>query len=217
MREINFREGILMKRLIFLVLSALFLILTLTINHALNTINQERDELIRQLDTLTRLLTEAEDEKDRLQTQLNCRELLSRGGRVMDIMTPSGMSEEDMETALKGTGLEGIGEALVQAEEATGINALVLAGICAHESGWGTSRLAREKNNLAGLGAYDHSPGSAICFESREECVMFLARLLRERPGSLEEIGTWYAADPGWAAKVAGCMRVIVEVAHVIH
>ena len=212
MREINFREGILMKRLIFLVLSALFLILTLTINHALDTINQDRDELIRQLDTLTRLLTEAEDEKDRLQTQLNCRELLSRGGRVMDIMTPSGMSKEDMETALKGTELESIGEALVQAEKATGINALVLAGIIAHESGWGTSRLAREKNNLAGLGAYDHSPESAIRFESREECVMFLAELLRDRPGeSLEEIGGWYASDPRWAAKVAGCMKIITE------
>ena len=213
MREINFREGILMKRLIFLVLSALFLILTLTIDHTIDTINQDRDELIRQLDTLTRLLTEAEDEKDRLQTQLNCRELLSRGGRVMDIMTPSGMSEDDMETALNGTELESIGEALVQAEKATGINALVLAGICAHESGWGTSRLAREKNNLAGLGAYDHSPGSAIRFESREECVMFLAELLRDRPGeSLEEIGEWYASDPRWAAKVAGCMKIIAEV-----
>ena len=129
----------------------------------------------------------------------------------MDIMTPSGMSEEDMETALKGTGLEGIGEALIQAEKATGINALVLAGICAHESGWGRSRIAKEKNNLAGLGAYDHSPGSAICFENREECVMFLARLLRERPGSLEEIGGWYASDPRWAVKVAGCMKMIAE------
>jgi len=202
-----------MNRLIYVILSALIITLTLAVSQVVTFLTEERDELIRQLDTLTRLLTEAEDEKDRFQTQLNCRELLSRDGRVMNIMTPSGMSEEDMETALKGTELESIGEALVEAERETGINALVLAGICAHESGWGTSRLAREKNNLAGLGAYDHSPGSAIRFESREECVMFLAELLRDRPGeSLEEIGTWYASDPRWAAKVAGCMKIIAEV-----
>jgi len=35
--------------------------------------------------------------------------------------------------------------------------------------------------------------------------------ILRERPGSLEEIGTWYASDPGWAAKVAGCVKYIVK------
>lgn len=86
-----------------------------------------------------------------------------------------------------------------------------LAAICAHESGWGTSGLAVTKNNLAGLGAYDHSPGSAIRFENREECVMFLAELLRDRPGeSLEEIGWWYASDKNWAKKVAGCMKLIV-------
>jgi beta-N-acetylglucosaminidase len=89
---------------------------------------------------------------------------------------------------------------------------LVLAAIAAHESGWGRSRIAKEKNNLAGLGAYDHSPGSAIRFESREECVMFLAELLRDRPGeSLEEIGWWYASDPRWAAKAGRCMKIIAE------
>jgi hypothetical protein len=42
---------------------------------------------------------------------------------------------------------------------------------------------------------------------------MFLAELLRDRPGeSLEEIGGWYASDPRWAEKVAGCIKMIVEV-----
>ena len=168
-----------MNRLIYVILSALIITLTLAVSQVVTFLTEERDELIRRLDTLTRLLTEAEDEKDRLQTQLNCRELLPRGGRIMDIMTPSGMSEEDMETALKGTGLEGIGESLVEAEGETGINALVLAGICAHESGWGRSRIAKEKNNLAGLGAYDGQEYSAgIRFDSRADSIMFLARLL---------------------------------------
>jgi len=142
--------------------------------------------------------------------------LPSRGGHqctatTMPVTTPSGFSAARFERAFAGTPLAGIGEALVQAEAETGVNALILAGICAHESGWGQSRLAREKNNLAGLGAYDDAPGRAMRFESRAECVMFLARLLRERPGSLEEIGTWYASDSRWAVKVAGCMRIIAE------
>lgn len=140
----------------------------------------------------------------------------SRGGRqltltTMPLTTPSGYTAERLDRALASTGLAGLGQAFYGAEKDNGINALVLAAICAHESGWGTSRLARDKNNLAGLGAYDCSPGKAMCFDSREECVFYLARLLRDKPGdSLAEIGIWYASDPYWAAKVAGCMKLIV-------
>jgi len=85
---------------------------------------------------------------------------------------------------------------------------VVLAAICAHESGWGTSRLARERNNLAGLGAY--RAGLGMTFDTRAECVEYLAGLLAGRPGSLAEVGAWYAEDPGWSAKVAGCVKKIV-------
>ncbi|NLK53226.1 MAG: glucosaminidase domain-containing protein, partial [Syntrophomonadaceae bacterium] len=104
---------------------------------------------------------------------------------------------------------------LIRAEAATGINSLVLAGIIAHESGWGSSALARDKNNLAGLGAY--RAGMGMTFESRADCIDYLARLLAGRPGTLTEVGAWYAEDPGWAAKVGACVRGMVEVAHVIH
>jgi len=43
----------------------------------------------------------------------------------------------------------------------------------------------------------------AIRFDSREECIFYLARLIADS-GSLEEIGAWYASDPRWAEKVAG-------------
>ena len=117
-------------------------------------------------------------------------------------------------SALSGTGLDGLAPAIVAAGRATGTDPYLLAGIIAHESGWGSSTLARDKNNLAGLGAYDDCPGKAIRFDSREDCVFYLARLIADG-GSLEEIGTWYASDPTWAEKVAGCMRVIGEKNHV--
>lgn len=118
-----------------------------------------------------------------------------------------------LEQALAGTDLAGLGPALVAAEAETGVNAVLLAAIIAHESGWGTSPLARDKNNLAGLGAYDGREYSAgMSFATREESVMFLARLVARNPnGTLDEIGAWYATDPCWAAKVAGCMKIIAE------
>lgn len=138
----------------------------------------------------------------------------SRGGRItlatMPLTTPSGFTVERLDRVLAETGLAGLGQAFYGAEKDTGINGLILAAICAHESGWGTSRLARDKNNLAGLGAYDgREYACGMTFDSRADCIMFLARLLRDRPGTLEQVGHWYASDPGWSGKVAGCVVLI--------
>lgn len=186
----------------------------------------EKDLQLQQLQDLKEQLNEAAERLEELETMLlnlQRTELIvggapgvsgpSRGGRVsvvnMPVTTPSGFSAARFERAFAGTGLEGIGEALALAEAETGINALVLAGIIAHESGWGTSRLARERNNLAGLGAY--GPELGMTFDTRADCIDYLARLLAGRPGTLADVGRWYAADPRWAEKVAGCMRVIIQ------
>ena len=224
-----------LKPWLFILVSALVITGVLAVSAAgeareaeLRELELERDQQLQQLREMRQQLQEVSDRLEELETMLlNLRRMeeivgrstLSRGGRIdattMPVTTPSGFSAARFERAFAGTALAGIGEALILAEAETGVNALVLAGICAHESGWGQSRLAREKNNLAGLGAYDDAPGRAMRFESRAECVMFLAELLRDRPGeSLEEIGGWYASDPRWAAKVAGCMRAIVGETH---
>lgn len=139
-----------------------------------------------------------------------------RDGRItlatMPLTTPSGFTAERLERVFADTELAGLGQAFLAAEQEHGVSAVLLAAICAHESGWGTSRLAREKNNLAGLGAYDGCEyTAALTFESRAECVMYLARLLRDRPGTLDDVGRWYATDPGWSRKVAGCVRMIAN------
>ena len=186
----------------------------------------ESDQQLQQLREARQQLEEAVDRLDELEDMLlNLRRMESivtgqaapsRGGRItlatMPLDTPSGYSAARLERTFSGTVLAGIGEALVQVEQETGINALILAGIIVHESGWGQSRLAREKNNLAGLGAYDgREYACGMTFDSRADCIMFLARLLRDRPGTLEQVGAWYAADPEWAAKVGACVRLIVR------
>jgi len=220
------------KAYVFLIVSTLLVAGLLSLSTAFQARQDEIQELERkteqQLQQMRDIREQLDEAAERLaeleQMLLNLRQMErivargvpSRSGRpdatTMPVTTPSGFSAARFERAFEDTPLAGIGETLVQAEAETDINALVLAAIIVHESGWGSSRLAQDKNNLAGLGAYDHSPGSAIRFESREECVMFLAELLRDRPGeSLEEIGGWYASDPRWAAKVAGCMKIITE------
>ena len=201
----------------------------------LRALELERDQQLQQLREMREQLGEAAERLEELeQMLLNLRQMErivargvpSRSGRpdatTIPVTTPSGFSAARFERAFEDTPLAGIGEALVEAEAETGINALVLAAIAAHESGWGRSKLARDKNNLAGLGAYDGQEYSAgIRFDSRASSIMFLAELLAVKyaPGGcyyggshdLQGIGARYASDPRWAEKVAERMKIIAE------
>jgi len=140
---------------------------------------------------------------------------------TMPLDMPSGVSAEKYESAFKGTPLEGIGEMLVFVGAEMEINDLVLAGVIAHETDWGNSRLAREKNNLAGLNACGDVYNNAFSFDSRIDSIMFLGNLLVTKycPGGkffggsydLKGVGVKYAEDPLWAEKVAGCMKKILD------
>ncbi len=224
-----------LRRWQFLLISMLIMLIILALGTGsyLAIVRQERLEALEQTERdaevyLEKLreardqLREAEERLEALENMLlNLHQMQQitersaappRDGRItlatMPLTTPSGFTAERLEMALAGTALAGLGQAFLAAEQEHGVDAVVLAAICAHESGWGTSRLARERNNLAGLGAY--GPGLGMAFESRADCIDYLARLLAGKPGTLTEVGAWYAEDPGWAAKVAGCMRVIV-------
>lgn len=166
----------------FLLVSTLILAGILAFHAAFLARQDELRELEREVDQRTEQLRDIRDQLDEAADRLEDLEnmllnlqrteqivsgtLPSRGGHqytatTMPILSPSGFSPARFERAFAGTPLAGIGEALVQAEELYGINSLVLAAIIVHETGWGQSRLAREKNNLAGLGAYDGSEYSA--------------------------------------------------------
>ena len=187
------------KAYVFLIVSTLLVAGLLSLSTAFQARQDEIQELERkteqQLQQMRDIREQLDEAAERLaeleQMLLNLRQMErivargvpSRSGRpdatTMPVTTPSGFSATRFERAFAGTGLEGIGEALALAEAETGINALVLAAIIVHESGWGRSRLAREKNNLAGLGAYDDQEYSAgIRFDSRADSIMYLARLL---------------------------------------
>lgn len=148
-------------------------------------------------------------------------------GSTMPVLTPSSFTAKQYERAwirLGAHGLRGTGEALAGAEARYGVNSLVLGAIAYVESAGGMSKIAREKNNLFGLGAFDYNPYySAYYFSTKGESIYYAANLLRNsylsrssrnyRGDNLQAIGIRYASDPRWAEKVGRVMSRIARAA----
>lgn len=153
---------------------------------------------------------------------------LSRSEQQMTLGTiplsmPSGFTTQNLERAFSKLypAMSGLGASFVLAEELYGVNCIVLVSIAILESGEGTSKIAKRKNNLCGLGAYDGLEYiSALKFESRADSIFFLAELLSTKyvPGGKHYGGSYdlngvnkkYASDPKWASKVEQIMGKIV-------
>ena len=111
--------------------------------------------------------------------------------------------------------LAGLGRAFVEAEAESNVNAMFLLALAVHESSWGSSALAREKNNLFGFGAYDRNPyHGAQVFATKEECVKHVAQFLRAhylegdyyRGTTIQSINEIYASDRAWGEKIFATM-----------
>lgn len=128
-----------------------------------------------------------------------------------DITKPTGLSAEELDKALSGTNLAGLGQAFQSMEERWGVNALFAISVAAHESGWGTSYLARSRNNLFGIAAYDGNEGAAYGFSSQAACIDHWGEMIKEvyfNRGytSLTAVNSIYASDKSWASKVQSTM-----------
>jgi beta-N-acetylglucosaminidase len=115
--------------------------------------------------------------------------------------------------------LRGIGPAVMEAARKNAINATYIVAHAILETGWGRSRICREKNNLFGWGAEDSDPyGGAKRFDSREDCIAFVMgrvdALYLQPTGRYFEmspcLGTkrygmnvHYASDPTWGSDIA--------------
>ncbi len=111
------------------------------------------------------------------------------------------------------------------------INGVFVAAVGIHESAWGTSKIARQKNNLFGYGAYDSNPyNGAYHFSSYSESIDLLARVFVKyyiNPkgtniyGGEKAMGTYYngptlnginkryATDKNWANGVFKTMKYL--------
>lgn len=104
------------------------------------------------------------------------------------------------------------------------INGIFLAAIAIHESNWGNSVIARDKNNLFGFGAYDRDPyGYAKSFSDYREGIETVCKSLKKyylnpsgtpiyddevASGSyyngttVQSVNVRYASDPDWHTKI---------------
>ena len=100
----------------------------------------------------------------------------------MALNKPSGFSLDEFKEILsdskdKNNIFEDNAEYFYYAEE-YGINGIFVAAVGIHESAWGTSKIARNKNNLFGYGAYDSNPyNGAYTFENYAESIDLVSRV----------------------------------------
>ena len=136
----------------------------------------------------------------------------------------TGYSADSLNSIINGkvsasSKLRDTGSVMVKYQDAYGVNALLMAGVAANESAWGTSSICMNKNNLFGLNAVDSSPGtSADTYASVEECIrQFAAGYMSGKylnPNEWRYFGGFlgnkasginvkYASDPYWGEKAA--------------
>lgn len=117
-----------------------------------------------------------------------------------NLLEPSNVTREQMYSILEGTALQTLSNGYVYMEEVYGINALFLVAISAYESGWGTSYLAMNNNNLGGIKAND---GSWAYFSDWFECISYKADLLYHQ--YLVPTGAYYNGTSTWSINERYC------------
>ena len=128
-----------------------------------------------------------------------------------DVRALSHITVDDAKHMLSGTALYDTAKTYVKAEKKYHVNAVFLMGIAAHESAWGTSRRAREDNNLTGYGVTSDT-AKGINKGTKEEGLLVTAETLHQKyltPGgsyyagtSAKDVNKHYCVGGEWAAAV---------------
>ncbi len=154
----------------------------------------------------------------------------------MALNKPSGLSLEQFKKVLtddkdKNNIFANNAQYFYYIEKQYNINGVFVAAVAIHESAWGTSKIALEKKNLFGYGAYDSSPyNSAYNFSNYSESIDLLARVFVKyylnpkgtniyggevatgsyyNGATLTGVNTKYATDKNWASRVYQYMQYL--------
>lgn len=163
-------------------------------------------------------------------------QLISKLSFNMVLNKPSGLTLEQFKKVLsdsKDTNkvFENNSQYFYYIEKQYNINGLFVAAVGIHESAWGTSKIAKDKNNLFGYGAYDSNPYSgAYDFSNYSECIDLIARVFVKyylnpkgtsiyggekatgtyyNGATLSGVNTKYATDKNWANGVYNQMKYL--------
>ena len=178
----------------------------------------------------------SEEQKQTTAESKTKEQLLSTLSINMQLNKPSGLTLEQFKKVLsdskdKNKIFENNAEYFYYIEKQYNINGIFVAAVGIHESGWGTSKIAMQKNNLFGYGAYDSNPyNGAYNFSNYSESIDLLARVFvkyylnpagtsiyggEKAVGSyyngatVKGINTKYASDKNWANAVFSHMQYL--------
>ena len=178
----------------------------------------------------------SEEQKQTIAETKTKEQLLATLNINMQLNKPSGLTLEQFKKVLsdskdKNKIFENNAEYFYYIEKQYNINGIFVASVGIHESGWGTSKIAVQKNNLFGYGAYDSNPyNGAYNFSNYSESIDLLARVFvkyylnpagtsiyggEKAVGSyyngatLKGINTKYASDKNWANAVFSHMQYL--------
>lgn len=171
-------------------------------------------------------------------SQKDKQQLMSGLSINMKLNKPSGLSLEQFKKVL--TDKKDVNNIFINnaeyfyyIEKQYNINGIFVAAVGIHESAWGTSKIALQKNNLFGYGAYDSNPyNGAYNFNNYSESIDLLARVFVKyylNPagtniyGGEKAVGIYYngetltgvnkryATDKNWANVVYSHMKYLYE------
>ena len=131
------------------------------------------------------------------------------------VLFPSTLAYVQQTALTKGTGLANVD--FIYVERQTGIDALTLMAIAAHESAWGSNAWAVKYNNIMSWGISDSNP-SRYTYQTKTLNVLAAAQGLKRLylspdatyyGGSLTLWGVnkYYASDKGWADGVNAILK----------
>lgn len=175
--------------------------------------------------------------KENTQTTIKSKQELNSNLNInIALNKPSGLSLEQFKKVLndskdKNKIFSNNAEYFYYIEKQYNINGIFVAAVGIHESAWGTSKIALQKNNLFGYGAYDSNPyNGAYNFLNYSESIDLISRVFVKyyiNPkgtsiyGGETAIGTYYngatlnginkkyASDKNWANSVYSHMQYL--------
>ena len=101
--------------------------------------------------------------------------------KTEDLRKKSKLDETKLSEYMKKfPNLAGIEETLIEVQDDYKVNAILILAIIRLESGNGKSQIAKNKNNLGGIVAPSKSVTAYRSFDTKSDCVIYMAKLLSE-------------------------------------
>ena len=201
-----------------------------------NTINEEQISATVVKSSINKIIDVGTADKKTIESKYAQKASAAGLNFEMALNKPSGFSLEQFQKALtddkdKNKIFESNSEYFYLIEQQYNINGMFVAAVGIHESAWGTSKIAQNKHNLFGYGAYDSNPyNGAYSFTDYSECIDLIARVLVKyyinpsgtkiydgsyasgkyySGSSISSINKKYATDKNWASAVYKYMQYL--------